>query len=379
MMHVFSADHQLLLREYQKLVAEHTESIVLFTKKIPFISDDGTFDEEFYDDPYFCDRHVAQFETKKRMMEELLEFIRTTDIAAVLQSVPVNTQQRVELLKPWLWSNHETEGFWAVHAFLDLPRSFTSLLLYPNSLRPVTDMSRFWNLYDVPTSSRRIETGDDRTFTTPIPNQQVGFLIETERLGIVRDRIYSIPVLRYVAAASHSLFYGNSVPTRDSYGTFFYYDPDSAANLISANTLFAINKTSAMGLLGMSLNQVVALYDKQFDRLYDAMFSILPPLYENLLGVSMKDLQRYSKERTQDVFFHRVIEVLYATTETNAKYLWELDSFEDTLDQQLCMRANAQGINAVILARMVGGSRLVSEVLHTGNNKEAFSNFWIRE
>jgi len=387
MLHVFSSQQQLILREYQRLVAEHNERIVVFTRKIDFLRSDGSFQLEFIE-PDTYHESVRRFQFHKRHMEELLEFIRNSTIVDVLNSVPVNTQQRVELLKPWLWSNHDSRGLREAHAFLGLPLDFTLLLLYPNSLRPVTDMPQFWHLYEVPQEVRRILSDAEAGWTTPNHDITTGFLFEAERMGIVRDRLFSIPVLRYTEGMGHSLFYGHLVPPPEKCGTFFYYDPASAANLLASNILIATNKTSALGALGLSQNKVTKIYTvagmwddltndpDRFTELVRKLGLFTGKLFGNWTKTFV-ELTKGSMYGYQ--LFFSIIGTLYAQTPANAVYMPELYAFEDALDHELCTRAKAQGIEAVVLLRMVGGSRLVSEVMHTGSYTEAFSSIWIKE
>lgn len=375
MLHVFSAQQQLVLREYQRLVAEQSERILIFTRKIDFLRLDGSFQLEFIE-PDTYHESVRRFQFHKRHMEELLEFIRNSTIVDVLSSVPLDTQQRVELLKPWLWSNHDSRGLREAHAFLNLPLEFTLLLLYPDSLRPVTDMAQLWNLYQVPQESRRILQEPEAGWITPLHD---GFLFEAEKRGFVWEQL-SIPVLRYTDGAGDSLYYGNSVPPAEKCGTFFYYDPASAAHLLSSNTLIATNKTNALGILGVSLDTIYRIYIHSgvFDELYNDMTDLVV-LVQRLLGYSPTVLMQHTADQTREFFFHSIIEKLYTQTPASALHMKELDAFEDVLDHDLCIHAKAQGVEAVVLLRMVGGSRLVTEVMHTGSYTEAFSSVWIKE
>lgn len=379
MTHDLQPDQQRQLQKYRELTTICVSYIIPFTVTLRHhYNGVPKFDFFGYDlFPNHEDEHYygVDPEFNRNKLRELIEFINTASIHDVIRSVSVNTQQRVELLKPWLWHTVESNGLYETHNFLRLSSEFTELLLYPHSKRPVTDMKKFWELYEVPPEARRILSEPDPHWTVPFTVS--GFLFLVEKLGITRDVLFSIPVLRYVQGMSRSLFYTTDTSYISNHGTYFYYDPDSAANLLTSTTLVAINKIHALALLGVSLEEVFAIFEESdfYGTLAERFYRKDLSWWERLFG---DPFNVHPSELKWPECFWQVLRLLYTSTAEKVRYSDLFYGVEDTLDERLWSTAKAQGIEAVVLARMTGGNRFVSEVLSTNNYQTTFSNVWIR-
>jgi len=309
--------------------------------------------------------------------EDLVRFLTWSSVDQILKTLPTTSQQRTTLLAPYLWTTIDNTELSGNHKYLGIPPAFTELLLYPRSKRPLFDMRLFWQWYNADEQWREEPAPD---WTVP-PSQ--GLLLDNSIEGVVKDQTLSIPVLRLQEGMSRGAYYKKST-TQEFCGTFFYFEPDSPANLLSRTTLIAVNKVRALQQLHVSLKQVIKIFyrsrwliDTGMPLEADTGRSVAVEFARSILGADVPILGDFDTLR--EAIYPVVLQRLYNKNFDIDRFHPLMYAFEDMFDQFLCKAADKAGIETVLLTRMTGKNRLVSEILDTRDRRTIFRNMWIRE
>lgn len=161
-----------------------------------------------------------------------------------------------------------------------------------------------------------------------------------------------VPITRYAAGMSRSLFYDDSKDARQWCGTFYYYEEESTTYLAYKKELRSFNKTTATeDLLDMLPNSPLAVEARKILRRLDRYH---PEVRRHISGELPRDL-RYTTASGISYYDGGVI---YAA--------------EDKLDQILCKLAAEAGYDIVILEALAGSFQVVAEVLDVRSRHDSF-------
>ena len=365
------------------------QQFVHLTRKYAF--EIGDYIQRHTTDPYeFEIDRPPHHDVDIRLWDLLLREIATPTIIAALCTLSSSEHLKTELLKPLILpgshtldqpprifagpSDFVTDRPAEVMEHHVFPDEFYKLLFYPSSMRRLVDMTRFWMQYVSPEFRffKREPKERWRALRTVTDN---ALLIATPE-GIYEDIEWSIPVVRY-QEGMHGLYYaGNATVERRYHGTFFYFEPDSDARILTERLVIAPTKATACRLVGISLLDVCQEL---------ACFTHMHPL-EVIIRRFFPDeheecmYQRRVREFMNILFCGNVIERYRSDGwefDFDAHYP-ELFGFEDTVDQLLARGALARGIDTIALTKMTGRKRLVSEILDVRERNQLFKKMWIQ-
>lgn len=337
-----------------------------------------------------------------------------------IKKLPSNSQNRIEVLRNFILEDPQFQVKDVEFTIPGIDLKFTRLLSFPVSKRPITDMTRFWRKYESITR-QMIDMSTIPVSMKLLPNNSASILYDSPP-RVIHDQLFYIPILRYEGMSrnthyipdkssseesnnepdiSYEELSSNSdeivvavdeVPEGGYCGTFFYYEAESPAYLKTRHLCIAVNKINAFKVLGMSFDELFAMWEDQFVT-EDAIYLYKP--IEALLGVPENKLMKTyvkpniesGKRRIVPVtttplqplrplvmqLFRKMFDLEYPYT----SFIVELYSLEDFFDQGLCRYAKEKGIDTVILTNMTGGSRNVSEVLETRDRATLFNEMVI--
>ncbi|CAK7994611.1 Hypothetical protein POVR1_LOCUS135 [uncultured virus] len=248
--------------------------------------------------------------------------------------------------KRWNYSTLETYKRHAVTKVESIPLIFLAPELVYRSNRPVTDMA---------------------TFRGPRSHTIRREKIVNNRVILNGEGWFVIPVTRYAAGMSKSLFYGES--SSQYCGTFYYHEPESKTLLAYKTSRTFFNKYDALR------NLVKDDQHKSMD--YSGFAYVLErhPLFQifskHYNGMVPSDLMLTPGEMINFDPDHRPRDLsnVARTLHYAGKVLY---AFEDDLDQPICTMGAEQGIDLLILEKMPGAFQIVTEVLDTRSREDSF-------
>jgi hypothetical protein len=216
-------------------------------------------------------------------------------------------------------------------------------------------------------------------YSFPAHHPEQTYLI-TEEIGSYRNNDWLIPFLRYQRGMSRGLYMEQPVEGHAWLGTFAYYDPDSPGLLRAMNALIASNKISALRMLGMPFSKLW----KYCARLGVLMEHAAPAL-EILGGSPEPTPDGSSKEYADEILKNNTRSLLsaiyygpeldYSDKDSLLHYMY---AEEDVFDQILASYANDKNYDVVILKRMAGHSRQVTEMVDVRSRQTCFENLYLR-
>jgi hypothetical protein len=183
-------------------------------------------------------------------------------------------------------------------------------------------------------------------FKTDLPQGQKvkaridNLLIGDIEVGSHKDLL--IPILRYGSGMSRGAYFKEN--KQKFLGTFYYFDIDSEFFLKANKVLVAKSK-------------------------YHAHF---------LLTGIVSDLSSYAPEDYSKGVYTNLCFDENGLTE-NGEYYHRMYAVEDNIDQDLCLEAKKQNYDCIILLRMFGQNRIVSEVLDVRDRSESFASIYRQE
>jgi hypothetical protein len=336
---------------------------------------------------------------QEAMQERMYNLIATESSIAALKAVPTTDHLKVELLQNYLlkeggkidepayigFPQHPPNG----EKILIFPPEFWKQLFYAHSFRRLRDMTVFWQMYiSADFKFFRSEPKDAwRIVTSPSDNR----LLASTETGIYQGPIWSIPIVRY-QEGMRGLYHWDVNEKSRFCGTFFYFEPDSDSHLLTANLVVAKNKFHACKLIGISAGELYDLYIGARIMTTPQSEAVMKLIFIEFLDEDwiFTGKLRTPGDNNQRMRLREFIRILYNGElepvdravgwkfdfETHYK---ELYAFEDELDQVLCNGAKKAGIDTVLLTRMTGNLRLVSEVLDVRERQTIFENMWIMQ
>ena len=166
----------------------------------------------------------------------------------------------------------------------------------------------------------------------------------------------SIPILRYAHGMSRGTYHLGNGENLSYCGTFYYYDIGSNLFLNSGKTLVSFNKASAYKYLAGD-EEINA--NKPSDIFYNFVRSL-----------GKGDINAFVRGDYSKLPFDEngILK--------NGNYADYMYASEDEFDQPLCVKARENGYDCVILLRMFGKNRIVTEVLDTRDRSVSFDNIY---
>jgi hypothetical protein len=337
--------------------------------------------------------------TGQKMRDLMFNTFGVSFVVDALALIPSSQHLKVELLEPFLLPDgvdfttglilNADESPEPEDEIPIFPPRLWEQLFYPRSLRRLCDMSKFWSLY-VRQNFTYYRNVSHESWTYPQFRVDEPLLASTAP-GIYEDRTWSLPIIRYQRGMSGMYYWSlPENPDRKFCGTFFYLEPDSDAHLKTSRLVVAKNKFHACRLVGVPLSEIQAIYaQKLTGASFDTMvkFIFIELFEEDWMQESARDepLLSYPKQRQR---LQELMGILYTgeMTDENRAAGWKYDfdahyrelyALEDALDQSLCLRARASGLDTILLTQMTGSTRLVSEVLDMRERKAIFENMWL--
>lgn len=332
---------------------------------------------------------------KRMEMLAFVEHLTSSGLLESLEAIPSSDFLKTEVLEHWLIPEPKQR--------IDQPllpdvitkkqswnlEKFKRHLFFPRSQRPLVNMATYWARYG---ATPRFEQQLPPQHTNPkyamMTSDVASPLIVQQESGFYGDVVFSIPVIRYQQGMGG--FYYQPADNTQYCGTFFYFEPDSPAHLLSYSTVIALNKLHAFKFLNVPFEQVYKTYKKQYlNRLSaDEFYNYITDPVESVWNYSWPQMQRdegFVRRRLRQ--FLKVLYRGYVKLKDEENGLYydfqnhypTLYAFEDEFDQPLCEAAAAQGIDCVVLRKMVGANRWVSEVLDVGGSRrDVFNKMWIQ-
>jgi hypothetical protein len=249
------------------------------------------------------------------------------------------------------------------------PDSFISNVLdiaYPISKRPPTSMSAV---------ARSLKFINTIKLDQPNPSGRPVKVSFKDRLETV------LPVTRYSIGIGHGTYYPEEEKEKKEKGfcgTFYYWEPESHIYLLLGNSIYFTNKIIALeyfmarsndGDLRTAYDMVIADF---LDMAESENLFIKMPITINLNYRSELIRLLSSDQRISSPFFKfdNFFEV-----EGSKKYIGNIFyALEDDLDQLLCATARKHKYDTIILSRMPGNRRIVTELLDTRDRLDSLHN-----
>lgn len=181
-----------------------------------------------------------------------------------------------------------------------------------------------------------------------------------------------IPATRYEYKGS-GIYNINTreIDIRNYCGTFYYYEPESIYSLKSSKTLFAVNKMYAYNYLMTNTTNIMISNLNTY--VYN--FDMLSIKYDAHVNISFNDYMRLT---VNNRIYHSLLDMTRDDYDfsTSKRHLY---ASEDDFDQPLCKIAKSLDLDAIVLMRMQGKKRIVSEVLDVRDRLESYNNICCTE
>lgn len=179
-----------------------------------------------------------------------------------------------------------------------------------------------------------------------------------------------VPVARYAAGMSKSLFpFYFTDPNQQYCGTFYYREPESTTFLRYDHALTAFDKVDAAKQLGVTIPERkgdMSYYDVH---LYKGGLMMKP--FEFTMMWHQKHGYQYEGRKWANM------RNLQGNRHFYTAHLLSYYALQDELDQPICEAARVKGYDLVLLTHMVGSRQLVYEVLDTRPRQESFANLYV--
>jgi hypothetical protein len=270
----------------------------------------------------------------------------------------------------YVWVYISPEGLEKVEKSVDIlgTRGYNKYR-YPRSGRPVTTMTPLR-----PDNYRTIRfDGDINRSGEPILMSKGG----TETTGSQSNN-YVIPVSRYAEGMTRGLYFTGEIG--EFCGTFYYLEPDSKVWLnIGSRYVTKVNK------VGLAMY----LFEKMKVKKDKAAMSNLANVIgyvADLISNAIRDELEVEIETARKEYFYfsehghfQDLNIDENFRMSDGRFFGAIDSLEDALDQIICYYSKLVDIDVIILTKMTGHGRLVSEVLDTRSRQESISNLYWEE
>jgi hypothetical protein len=329
------------------------------------------------------------------MRDRMWNEIATEPAISALKTIPATDHLKVELLQPYLLPenaridephiinrrDHPTKD----QEIFTFPPEFWKQLFYPRSFRRIRDMSKFWTMY-VTVDFKYFRNGSKSDWRIPSTILDEPLLVSLPTT-IYENTTWSIPVIRYQEGMS-GMYWGKSDPDQKFCGTFFYFEPDSDSHLLTTKLLVAKNKFNACKLVGISVGKLYDMYLSNW--ILGSYGDLIKLIFIEFLKDEwiQSDTGLEPTHTNQLRWVRQFVRILYngelEPVDKAVGWIFDFDThyrelyaFEDPLDQLLCDEAKAMGIDTILLTRMTGSTRLVSEVLDMRDRKTMFKQMWI--
>lgn len=189
---------------------------------------------------------------------------------------------------------------------------------------------------------------------------------------IISDTIY-LPINRYQNSSGSLFFYNDPFTaklktiirgTKEYCGTYFYFEPTSPYLLKSKRTLVVPNKILAFLYFKMQNGNV---------KLESAVEELIQIIWDYSIEYYLKfySVKKKYKTTLHDSIKQFIIDMFYGRINTNVFHPF-LYPVKDALDQPICLMANNNDIETILLTTVTGEFRLVTEILSTRPRKFVF-------
>lgn len=190
----------------------------------------------------------------------------------------------------------------------------------------------------------------------------------------VLDANMVLPVIRYESRGLG--IYTQNIHSNKKYcGTFYYFEPESEYMLKSNKTLVAVNKLFAYHYL-MTNNKSMS-QSELYKYIYD--FDMIDIKYGKLEDIEYEDYFIHVRNNHKLMSKLHILERMIQRDYDFNKSEKSLYASEDEIDQPLCKLAREEGYDTVVLMRMQGKKRIVSEVLDVRERNISYNNICCRE
>lgn len=293
-------------------------------------------------------------------MHKLIKFANDSNFISIVQKIPTSSYLRTLILSPFLNYDPRFVILSRRLAKMDFALAFIELLKYPRSQRTLSDMSIFWKWYNI--QPQYIPMLQSNWSIVNIDENMLPIM----KWGIQKaQNAIALPIARYQSSKTQGFYY-HPTEKQNYTGTFFYFEIDSPAFLVTKSILVAPNKIYAAKLLNIPFEEVIEIAGfliRKFEGYNLAVFQKAFPEYDLKTSI---DLVR---------MFYDIPITSYRSDE--CMELWR--SSEDSFDKPLWLYAIDNGVTTILLTHMVGTHRLVSEVFATQERHELFKNMYIVE
>lgn len=263
----------------------------------------------------------------------------------------LNTEPR------WIYNTIETHKINGVRSASSLPLlMFAPELVYKGSIRPITDMSIFRS-----TSSLTISRKHLNSASINFNGRDFNF----------------IPVTRYAAGMNRGLY--NETNRMNYCGTFYYYEPESTTLLLYQTSSTYPNKYKC--LKALDTNNEYPDLKHRLERNLKFMMYVDGKIPQDLIltpedVIKIKLTRRYSVTTDEELIDWLQTETLgmQSFEPRYAAHRLELYALEDDLDQPICKLAAKYNKDIIILEKMIGSHKIVTEILDTRSREESFKH-----
>jgi len=304
-------------------------------------------------------------------MKGLVKFTKKPEFIITLEKIPTTSSLRTILLAPFLNNDPNFLTLATRLSKLQFPREFIELFRYPLTQRALFDMTLYWKWYKVKANyvSAPLEKW---SIIQGASNEMLPFLNWGQQK---MKKPIAIPVIRYQFNKTRGLYYN---PGNQAYGgTFFYFEPSSPAFLVTMDSVVAApNKIYALNVLNVPLDQVLKIgREKGLENTLNGgfgastRFEIVTRTFHEEFGYVINTFEELIR------LFYEIPAITYPTKECLAAW-WAV---EDAFDQFLWNSCINAGVSILILTRMAGYTRLISEVLATDARERLFRDMYIVE
>lgn len=294
------------------------------------------------------------------ILHPLIEYLNRKDFTeCVLRMQTITTTPNwYELFEPFLITNPiDKDKIIEKYRLIGLTENFLRILIF-SSGRPKINMLPYLEYFNIKPKYYRDNFQSSRVISHYIEP----YFVSNEKNGILENVL--IPVIRYQQGMSGYLTSGDS---ELSYGTFYYYEPESPCFLHSIKTLVSWNKITACLDFGIDIEIVQQmLYEKVKDRIMINEFDEAIDLYPKDMG-----LNTYGTKREQ---WNQVVEFYRDRNLNPLIHLPDMYAVEDIFDELLHKTAIEKKIDMILLKYMTGETRVVTEIYDVRDRKISFEN-----